>query len=779
MSKSKGGRRKNVAFRPLFPEPAWSLYSFKRSFLFPFTPPGSGVQLPPASGPNSPRGGGLEASRNHQAIYEKIQISLQVKNQPAKQAFNPDPYCITMKSFHRNSAQQETHRVDACAMGVRTSDHTNGNLRNLLRKNSHGGISTKHERLNMMRPHRREHPQEELLQRFKEEFKAWQEARVWELYGSHLNGRNNQSEAPDGAARRASSLRKPVEYYSPSGTWRSSRPENMSKEHLSSLVEARKPRNRENANDLGRRFPELKFSKRVDRSSSPTRIVILQPSSDRSEDSEEQWPCSSREDSIKYFLEERMPKWVPFSHVRERGMGDLGTTLLQTGSTRSYGSRCGLEGSNPAEFAERDGQRLLPDGLRNINGRRPSTGSSVLGDYSYYGDVKGELEVRAQSFREGQVSQVVGGGDQNLSANLVRCFSAPMSETALGRLLLREQDNLTGAHIQRQLEPVEEPTVEVRKLKKDVFNLRGKISYLRRALTLPGKLFRRKNRPAYDPAEDKTDPIETTATPPSLKLHSGIARARRDNSTEVPPSPASICGSSYEEVWKPGFPSPVSPLEMSFNEDYPIQISEEIGSETPAPGCEEASNGEQLEELHEDEDMKSHEENYLRHILLTSGLYNQPLNLIIALCNSPTEPLAEGVFEEVEKDYIGSDKVNDDVSPLETVSSRRMLFDLLNEELFCLVSSPISSSMKRRPLRGGEELMKSLWQRLERSLRPTAGESSSLESLISNDLRVEPWIPHKGMDAAGEAVEGMILSQLIDEFIDDLCVPWLSDDCSQ
>ncbi|CAA7403450.1 unnamed protein product [Spirodela intermedia] len=770
MSKSKGGRRKNV-----------SLLLQKV------------ISLP------------LHSTR----LWCPTTISLQVKNQPAKQAFNPDPYCITMKSFHRNSAQQETHRVDACAMGVRTSDHTNGNLRNLLRKNSHGGISTKHERLNMMRPHRREHPQEELLQRFKEEFKAWQEARVWELYGSHLNGRNNQSEAPDGAARRASSLRKPVEYYSPSGTWRSSRPENMSKEHLSSLVEARKPRNRENANDLGRRFPELKFSKRVDRSSSPTRIVILQPSSDRSEDSEEQWPCSSREDSIKYFLEEvrerlgsephgnarnkirprECPNGVPFSHVRERGMGDLGTTLLQTGSTRSYGSRCGLEGSNPAEFAERDGQRLLPDGLRNINGRRPSTGSSVLGDYSYYGDVKGELEVRAQSFREGQVSQVVGGGDQNLSANLVRCFSAPMSETALGRLLLREQDNLTGAHIQRQLEPVEEPTVEVRKLKKDVFNLRGKISYLRRALTLPGKLFRRKNRPAYDPAEDKTDPIETTATPPSLKLHSGIARARRDNSTEVPPSPASICGSSYEEVWKPGFPSPVSPLEMSFNEDYPIQISEEIGSETPevpsqsapveAPGCEEASNGEQLEELHEDEDMKSHEENYLRHILLTSGLYNQPLNLIIALCNSPTEPLAEGVFEEVEKDYIGSDKVNDDVSPLETVSSRRMLFDLLNEELFCLVSSPISSSMKRRPLRGGEELMKSLWQRLERSLRPTAGESSSLESLISNDLRVEPWIPHKGMDAAGEAVEGMILSQLIDEFIDDLCVPWLSDDCSQ
>lgn len=200
---------------------------------------------------------------------------------------------------------------------------------------------------------------------------------------------------------------------------------------------------------------------------------------------------------------------------------------------------------------------------------------------------------------------------------------------------------------------------------------------------------------------------------------------------------------------------------------------------TETPGCEQVSNEEQLEELHDDEHMKSQEENYLRHILLTAGLYNQPLNLILALCNSPTEPLAEWVFEEVEKDYIRSDKVNDDVSPLETVSSRRMLFDLLNEELFCLVSSPISSSMTRRPLRGGKELMKSLWQRLERCLHPTGDQSSSLESLVSNDLRVEPWIPHNAMDAAGEAVEGMILSQLIDEFIDDLCVPWLPIDCSQ
>lgn len=507
-----------------------------------------------------------------------------MKNQPTKQTINSDPCCITMKSFiseemRSDSAQQETHRVNACAMGVGTMpselrpfiysrDHTNGNLRNCeLRKNSHGDpISTKYERLNMMasyqsarlrNPHRREHPQEELLQRFKKEFKAWQEARVWELYGGHLNGRSSRSEPPDAATRRASSLRKPVESLPSSttvstrGKRRSSTPENLSREHLYGLVEARRSRNRENATDLGR-FPELKLNKRVDRSSSPTRIVILQPSTDRSEDSEELWPCSSGEDSTKYFLEEvrerlrsevhgkarnktrtrECPNAVPFGErqtmarqVRERATGDFGATGARTGSARSYGRRVRPDGSDPPAFVERDAQRLLHDRLRNVSGR-PSTESSVLGDVRYEGDVRDELGVRARSFREGQVSRLVGGSDQDPSAILARCFSAPMSEKALGRLLLREQDNMMGVHSQSQLEPTEKSTEEVRKLKKDVFNIKGKISYLRRALTLPGKLFRRKNRPGYDPGEDKTDPIETTATPPSLKLHSGIARAR-------------------------------------------------------------------------------------------------------------------------------------------------------------------------------------------------------------------------------------------------------------
>jgi hypothetical protein len=40
----------------------------------------------------------------------------------------------------------------------------------------------------------------------------------------------------------------------------------------------------------------------------------------------------------------------------------------------------------------------------------------------------------------------------------------------------------------------------------------------------------------------------------------------QENSTEVPPSPASWCSSPPDEMSRGGYPSPVSPLEASFSE---------------------------------------------------------------------------------------------------------------------------------------------------------------------------------------------------------------------
>ena len=54
---------------------------------------------------------------------------------------------------------------------------------------------------------------------------------------------------------------------------------------------------------------------------------------------------------------------------------------------------------------------------------------------------------------------------------------------------------------------------------------------------------------------------------PNLDYIWGLCLATQENSTEVPPSPASVSSSSLDEFCRPGVPSPVSPLQAPFIED--------------------------------------------------------------------------------------------------------------------------------------------------------------------------------------------------------------------
>lgn len=56
----------------------------------------------------------------------------------------------------------------------------------------------------------------------------------------------------------------------------------------------------------------------------------------------------------------------------------------------------------------------------------------------------------------------------------------------------------------------------------------------------------------------------------------------QENSTEVPPSPVSVSSSSLDEIFRPGYPSPVSPLDGPFPEDCSSsQVFGEPSSELP------------------------------------------------------------------------------------------------------------------------------------------------------------------------------------------------------
>lgn len=54
----------------------------------------------------------------------------------------------------------------------------------------------------------------------------------------------------------------------------------------------------------------------------------------------------------------------------------------------------------------------------------------------------------------------------------------------------------------------------------------------------------------------------------------------QENSTEVPPSPASVCSSAHDEFARPGdHPSPVSTLDVPLIEDHHVpQVFKEISS---------------------------------------------------------------------------------------------------------------------------------------------------------------------------------------------------------
>jgi hypothetical protein len=189
--------------------------------------------------------------------------------------------------------------------------------------------------------------------------------------------------------------------------------------------------------------------------------------------------------------------------------------------------------------------------------------------------------------------------------NLMRSFSAPASGTTFVKLLSEEPRVLTGARLQRKQEghgSSRPASSEERKGRKDAFSIRGKVSNLRQNLGLRAKLFGKKFHASDEPFPDDLPPIGTLITAPSVLIHPGVLQVRhaapsssmfylfifcfiqshylsqstsmgvtdafvwlQENSTEVPPSPASWCSSPPDEMSRGGYPSPVSPLEASFS----------------------------------------------------------------------------------------------------------------------------------------------------------------------------------------------------------------------
>lgn len=586
----------------------------------------------------------------------------------------------------------------------------------------------------------------------------------------------------------------------------------------------------------------------------PTRIIILKPGPDRIREHEESWTSSSGtfEDraSIEDFLEEvkeRLkselqgktlkrssgvrgsgietpykekpsdPKQIArhiANHVRESVTRDLGMNLLRSESTRSYRSEIQVNSPDSPEFVNRDTRKFLSERLRNVLKREThldapvtangSLRSSVLdserrikqtgaylnaaNEQNYWEFLKDEQDIQTRSFRRGDDDGVV---DRELSPrNLIRSLSAPVSGTSFGKLLLEDRHVLTGAQIRRKHEATENLSENLRKRKKERFNFRKRVSDIRDSFALRGRLFGKKIHSTIESHGFEHNCIKDIMSGPTVVMNYG---ERHENSTEVPPSPASVCSSTQEDFWKAAdYLSPISTPDITIGDDNPMpQVFREISSnlnelrrqlnELESDGLEDRIIEQDIVES-ERTDIEDKTEAYVRDLLIASGLYDESSDKCLLRRDAFGKVISNSVFEEVEDQHrkLNKEKESSVINNNKERIDRKLLFDLLNETLKTILGPPAMKSRIQRKVSGysvlppprGRKLLDTVWKIIcEYLYPPTERLNQSLERMVTEDMESTPWadLMDEEISALSREVESVMMGELVDEVVKDIC----------
>lgn len=727
--------------------------------------------------------------------------------------------------------------------------------------------SSRNQKLGKPRP--REHPQEEELQKFKKEFEAWQAARFRECASVvELDSIPRKLLAQENLNKEKRAI------YSNSGIIANEKPVELKGNDIKARYHGRSglqhnghklelyPDEQKEYFSLSRstsrdfdQSPMMNCDKKLEKSSAPTRIVILKPGPDRIGNTDESWASSSgtleERDSIEDFLEEVKERLkhelqgkprkrvtlvrgggieTPFSErpsepkqiaqhiakqVRESVTRDLGMNLLRSESTRSYRSEIQLNGSGSPEFINRDTRKFLSERLRNVlkrethqdipivvNGSsRPSmldyernrleqTGDNLKAGnrMNHWENVNNEAEMQTRSFRHGPDDDAVIHRESS-PRNLIRSLSAPVSGTSFGKLLLEDRRILTGAHIRRKHEVTENLSVDVKKGSKEKFNLKEKVSNFKYSFTFRGRLFGRKIQSSVESCGIEHDPMKDIMSGPTVIMNLGD---RHENSTEVPPSPASVCSSAHEEFFRPGdYVSPVSTPDLPLVEDYPVpHLFREISSnlnelrrqldQLGSNGSEDTTIDEESPEV-EMIELEDQAEAYIRDLLVASGFYGGSSDTVLSRWDPLARPISNRVFDKVEESYkkLAKDNEGSPEADGEKKVDHKVLLDLLNEALSTVLGPPVGMSRFRRKFMGstmlsaphGKKLLDCVWEIIRVHVYPPADKSCySLDSMVARDLGSIPWsgLIDDEMNALGRDMESMIIGGLVDEIVKDM-----------
>ncbi|XP_057492550.1 uncharacterized protein LOC130778120 isoform X2 [Actinidia eriantha] len=595
----------------------------------------------------------------------------------------------------------------------------------------------------------------------------------------------------------------------------------------------------------------MNYGQKLDISSAPTRIVILRPGPERVSDNDDSWISSSgtseERGTMEDFLEEVKQRLknelqgkikkgtmvrgggveTPYSEkpsdpkqiaqriakqVRESVPRDFGANLVRSESTSSYRSEIQYNGPGSPEFINRDTRRFLAARLRNVlkaetNLHIPTvvTGSSnssmldnekgrleesisnlkVGGNVSCCDIVEDEPEMQTRSFRRGPDDDVMTHRDLS-PRNLIRSLSAPVSGTSFGKLLLEDRHILTGAHIRRKHEAIENVTMDVKKWKKERFSFKEKVSNFKYSFTLRGRLFGRKIQSVEHPHKYEFDSMKDITSGPTVLMNFG---ERHENCTEVPPSPASVCSSVYEESWRAvdhlsstSTPDP-SPLEDTTVPQVFREISSNLNelrkqlNKLGAGGPKEVVIEEQP--LEAETELEDKTEAYIRDLLVASGLYEGSSDKVLSRWDPFSKPISNQIFEEVEESYMKINKDNEGSrrDQGEKKVDHKLLLDLLNEALAIVLGSPMTVSRFRKKAIGptprppqGRKLLDHVWEIVGEHLHPLNKIGYSLDRMVARDLGYTPWsgLMSDDIDALGKEMETQITGYLIDEILIDL-----------
>ncbi|KAL1162402.1 hypothetical protein V6Z11_A07G198100 [Gossypium hirsutum] len=483
------------------------------------------------------------------------------------------------------------------------------------------------------------------------------------------------------------------------------------------------------------------------------------------------------------------------NQVRENVNRDIGRNLFRSESTRSYRSEVQFNGPGSPEFISKDTRRLLSERLRNVhkqetqfdapisyreivsttsafdNGRdrlgRMQYMSKSGNEQSYQEIVKHGQEMQTSSFRHGDD---VGLLNWELSPrNLIRSLSAPVSGTSFGKLPLEDCHILTGAQIRRKHEGNENASVDIRRRKKEKFNLKEKVSNIKYSLTLRRRLFGKKIQSVVESYNANSDLAKDVLSGPTVIMNIG---ERHENSTEVPPSPASFCSSTHEEFWREvDYLSPISTPDVTLGEDNVVpQVFNEASSNLNESDGADHITVEQEPIESEMVNFEDHTRGYIRDLLVASGLYDGSYDKSLSRWDPLAKPIGNSIFEQVEEYHSKLIKEND------KKVDHKVLLDLSNEALSTILGPPVTMSRFRRKLLGssiltpphGRKLINSVWEIVHINLHPPNDRSNySVDHMVARDLGSTPWagLMDDETNVLGREVEWHIVGDLVEEIV--------------